>query len=193
MRGTLVLDTVFGAWVPADRLDADAMLHWRSAGPRWREKMSVVLGGYVTRADELGRRLGTAAAAAIREMAVEYESFARLRAATESTMGPARVAMLKEDKLEALEIVAELVWGVGEGEEGIREQGLGVGRAGHGGGRKAERGDSFYGRLKYGVVDRPLSSTTVPYEFVYSSFLVPHCKYDHIKAVMVVNTVATEP
>jgi hypothetical protein len=59
-------------------------------------------------------------------------------------MGAVPVVTLNEkvDKLEARERVAELIWGAGEGEEGIREQGLGVlEERGHGGGRKAERGD----------------------------------------------------
>lgn len=101
--------------------------------------------------DPGGRRVGTAAA--IREMAVEHESFARLRAATGSTMGLARVAMLKEevDKLEARERVAALVWGVGGGGEEIREQGLGVETERLN--EEAWRMISFYGRLKYGVVD----------------------------------------
>ncbi|KAH9999036.1 pre-mRNA splicing factor component-domain-containing protein [Russula vinacea] len=60
---------------------------------------------------ELGRRLGTASVA-MREVAVEYESFARLRA-TESAMGPARVATLKEevDKLEARERTLQSLYG----------------------------------------------------------------------------------
>jgi len=67
------------------------------------KKLGVTLGGYAARAEELGRRLGTASVA-IRETAIEYESFARLRA-TESAMGPARVATLKEevDRLETRE------------------------------------------------------------------------------------------
>ena len=73
--------------------------------------VTVVLGGYVARADELGRRLGTAGAA-IREMAVEYECFARLRT-TESAMGPARIATLKEevDMLEAWERALQSLYG----------------------------------------------------------------------------------
>jgi pre-mRNA-splicing factor CDC5/CEF1 len=110
LRGTLLLDTSSGSWVPADDLDANA----RAAGykavleerrtavareaaraTKVEKKLGVVLGGYVARAEELGRRLGTASVG-IREVAVEYESFARLRA-TESAMGPARVATLKEE------------------------------------------------------------------------------------------------
>ena len=57
---------------------------------------------YKVHANELGRQIGRAAAA-IREMAAEYESFAQLRA-TESGMGPVLIATvtLKEvvDKLE---------------------------------------------------------------------------------------------
>jgi pre-mRNA-splicing factor CDC5/CEF1 len=118
MRGTLVPDTASSTWVSVDHLDADALAAGYKAALEERrsavareaaraskveKKLGVVLGGYMARADELGRRLGTAAAA-IREMAVEYESFARLRA-TESAMGPARVTTLKEevDTLEARE------------------------------------------------------------------------------------------
>jgi pre-mRNA-splicing factor CDC5/CEF1 len=136
MRGTLVLDTAFGAWVPEHRLDADAratgykaaLEERRSAVAREaaratkvEKKLSVVLGGYVARADELGRRLGTAARA-IREIAVEHESFARLRA-TESAMGPARVATLKEevDKLEARERVLQSLYGELEKEKRVSE------------------------------------------------------------------------
>lgn len=102
--------------------------------------VTVVLGGYVTRADELGRRLGTVGAA-IREMVVEYESFARLRA-TESAMGPARVATLKEevDTLEARERALQSLYEELEKEKRESESRLGVGRAGHGGGRKTQRG-----------------------------------------------------
>ena len=132
MRGTLILDTAFGAWVPEDRLDVDvratgykAVLEERRSAvardaaraAKVEKRLSVVLGGYVARADELGRRLGTAAAA-IREMAVEYESFARLRA-TESAMGPARVTTLKEevDTLEARERVLQSLYGELENEK----------------------------------------------------------------------------
>ena len=118
LRGTLVLDAASGTWVPADHLDADAraagcsvVLEERRASvgreaaraAKVEKKLGVMLGGYVARADELGRRLGTAGTA-IREVAVEHESFARLQA-TESAMGPARVASLKEevDRLEAKE------------------------------------------------------------------------------------------
>jgi pre-mRNA-splicing factor CDC5/CEF1 len=118
VRGTLVLDVASSAWVPADQVDADARgagykaaleerksAVAREAGraAKVEKKLGVVLGGYVARADELGRRLGTAAAG-IRETAVEYESFSRLRA-TETAMGPARVATLKEevDRLEGRE------------------------------------------------------------------------------------------
>lgn len=118
LRGTLVRDTASGVWVPAEQLDMDARaagynaaLEERRAavareagrGAKVEKKLGVVLGGYMARADELGRRLGTAGVA-IRETAVEYESFARLQA-TESAMGPARVATLKEEveRLEARE------------------------------------------------------------------------------------------
>ncbi|KAI0003313.1 Cc.Cdc5 protein [Russula compacta] len=118
LRGTLLLDAASGAWVPIDHLDADgraagysAVLEERRASvgreaaraTKVEKKLGVVLGGYVARADEIGRRLGTAGTA-IREVVVEYESFARLQA-TESAMGPARVASLKEevDRLEAKE------------------------------------------------------------------------------------------
>jgi pre-mRNA-splicing factor CDC5/CEF1 len=118
LRGTLVLDTASRSWVPAEDLDADAraagykaaleerrVAVGREAGraAKVEKKLGVTLGGYTARAEELGRRLGTASVA-IRETAVEYESFARLRA-TESAMGPARVATLKEevDRLEARE------------------------------------------------------------------------------------------
>ena len=118
LRGTLVLDTASGSWVPGEDLDADA----RAAGykaileerrtavareaaraAKVEKKLGIVLGGYATRSEELGKRLGTASVA-IREVAVEYESFARLQA-TESAMGPARVATLKEevDRLEGRE------------------------------------------------------------------------------------------
>ena len=117
-RGTLVLDTASGFWVPGDHLDAEARAAGNKAALEERrsavareaaraakveKKLGVVLGGYAARSDELGRRLGTAAAG-IREVSVEYESFARLRA-TESAMGPARVATLGEevDRLEARE------------------------------------------------------------------------------------------
>ena len=105
-----------------------------------RLNVTVVLGGYVTRADELGRRLGTVGAA-IREMVVEYESSARLRA-TESAMGPARVATLKEEvvTLEARERALQSLYEGLEKEKRESESRLGVGRAGHGGGRKTQRG-----------------------------------------------------
>ncbi|KAI9510380.1 pre-mRNA splicing factor component-domain-containing protein [Russula earlei] len=118
VRGTLVLDPTSGVWVPAEDLDTNAraagykaVLEERRAAVareaaragKVEKKLGVVLGGHVARSDDLGRRLGTAGAA-IRETAVEHESFARLRA-TESAMGPARVASLKEevDRLEARE------------------------------------------------------------------------------------------
>ncbi len=118
LRATLVLDTASGSWVPTEDLDADARAAGYKAGMEERraavareagrvakveKKLRVTLGGYAARAEELGRRLGTASVA-IRETAIEYESFARLRA-TESAMGPARVATLKEevDRLEARE------------------------------------------------------------------------------------------
>jgi pre-mRNA-splicing factor CDC5/CEF1 len=118
LRGTLVLDTASGSWVPGEDLDADAraagyktiLEERRSAVAREaaraakvEKKLGVVLGGYAARSEELGKRLGTASVA-IREVAVEYESFARLQA-TESAMGPARVVTLKEevDKLEGRE------------------------------------------------------------------------------------------
>lgn len=118
LRGTLVLDTASGSWVPAEDLDTDARgagykaaLEERRAAvgreaaraAKVEKKLGVTLGGYAARAEELGKRLGTASLA-IRETAVEYESFARLRA-TESAMGPARVTTLKEevDRLEGRE------------------------------------------------------------------------------------------
>ena len=118
LRVTLVLDTASGSWVPAEGLDADARAAGYKAAQEERraavgreaaraakveKKLGVTLGGYTARAEELGKRLGTASVA-IREKAIEYESFARLRAA-ESALGPARVATLKEevDKLEARE------------------------------------------------------------------------------------------
>jgi pre-mRNA-splicing factor CDC5/CEF1 len=118
LRGTLVLDTASRSWVPAEDLDADARAAGYKAALEERrsavgreaaravkveKKLGVTLGGYTARAEELGKRLGTASVA-IRETAVEYESFARLRT-TESAMGPARVATLKEevDRLEARE------------------------------------------------------------------------------------------
>lgn len=118
LRATLLPDTASGAWVPAERLDGEA----RAAGykaaleehgtavrreaaraAKVEKKLGVVLGGYATRAVELGKRLETAGAA-IQEMTFEYESFSRLHA-TESAMGPARVAGLREEveKLEARE------------------------------------------------------------------------------------------
>jgi len=114
-RGTLMLDMASGTWVPADHLDVDAraagykaVLEERRAAvareaaraAKVEKKLGIVLGGHVARGEELSRRLGTAGAA-IREMAVEFESFARLRA-MESAMGPARVASLKEE-VEGLE------------------------------------------------------------------------------------------
>lgn len=118
LRGTLVLDTASGSWVPAEDLDADARAAGYKAAQEERraavgreaaraakveKKLGVTLGGYTARAEELGKRLGTASVA-IRETAVEYESFARLRV-TESAMGPARIATLKEevDRLEVRE------------------------------------------------------------------------------------------
>jgi pre-mRNA-splicing factor CDC5/CEF1 len=118
LRGTLVLDTASGSRVPAEGLDVDAREAGYKAAQEGRraaigqeaaraakveKKLGVTLGGYTARAEELGKRRGTASVA-IREKAVEYESFARLRA-TESAMGPARVATLKEevDRLEARE------------------------------------------------------------------------------------------
>jgi len=118
LRGTLVLDTASGSWVPAEDLDADARAAGyksaleerraaigREAGraARVEKKLGVTLGGYAARAEELGKRIGRASVG-IRETAVEYESFGRLRV-TESAMGPARVATLKEevDRLEGRE------------------------------------------------------------------------------------------
>jgi pre-mRNA-splicing factor CDC5/CEF1 len=118
LREALVLDMTSGTWVPAEDLDADARAAGykaaleerraaiaREAGraAKVEKKLGVVLGGYGARAAELGKRLGSAGAA-MREAAIEYESFARLRG-TESAMGPARVSTLKEevDKLEARE------------------------------------------------------------------------------------------
>ena len=118
LRETLVLDTASGAWVPAEHLDADAraagykaVLEERRAavareaarGAKVEKKLGVVLGGYAARAAELGKRLGSAGAV-MREAAIEHESFARLRG-TETAVGPARVAGLKEevDRLEARE------------------------------------------------------------------------------------------
>ena len=118
LRGTLVLDTASRSWLPAEDLDADARAAGYKAALEERratvgreaaraakveKKLGVTLGGYTTRAEELGKRLGTASVA-IRETAVEYESFGRLRA-TETAMGPARVATLKEevDRLEGRE------------------------------------------------------------------------------------------
>ena len=118
LRETLVLDTASGAWVPAEHLDADAraagykaVLEERRAavareaarGAKVEKKLGVVLGGYAARAAELGKRLGSAGAVT-REAAIEHESFARLRG-TETAVGPARVAGLKEevDRLEARE------------------------------------------------------------------------------------------
>jgi pre-mRNA-splicing factor CDC5/CEF1 len=126
LRVTLVLDTASGSWVPGDDLDAEgraagykAILEERrtavarEAGraAKVEKKLGVILRGYAARAEELGRRLATASVG-IREMAVEYESFARLRA-TESAMGPARVATLKEevDKLEARERTLQSLYG----------------------------------------------------------------------------------
>ena len=118
LRASLLPDTASGAWVPSERLDADT----RAAGykvvmeecktavgreaaraAKVEKKLGVVLGGYTTRAGELGKRLGSAGAA-ILEMTFEFESFSRLHA-TESAMGPARVAALREEveKLEARE------------------------------------------------------------------------------------------
>ncbi len=118
LRGTLVLNTASGSWVPVEDLDADARAAGykaalgerraavgREAGraAKVEKKLGVTLGGYTARTEELGKRLGTASVA-IRETAVEYESFGRLQA-TESAMGPARVATLKEEveRLEARE------------------------------------------------------------------------------------------
>ena len=139
VRGTLVLDTASRSWVPAEDLDADARAAGYKAAQEERratvgreaaratkveKKLGVTLGGYASRAEELGRRLGTASVA-IRETAVEYESFARLRA-TESAMGPARVATLKEevDRLEGREralqsLYAELEKEKREGEDRV--------------------------------------------------------------------------
>ena len=118
LRASLLPDTASGAWVPSERLDADT----RAAGykvvmeerktavgreaaraAKVEKKLGVVLGGYTTRAGELGKRLGSAGAA-ILEMTFEFESFSRLHA-TESAMGPGRVAALREEveKLEARE------------------------------------------------------------------------------------------
>jgi pre-mRNA-splicing factor CDC5/CEF1 len=125
LRGTLVLDTASGSWVPTEDLDADARAAGYKAALEERratvgreasraakveKKLGVTLGGYTARAEELGKRLGTASVA-IRETAVEYESFARLRA-TESAMGPARVATLKEDvdRLEARERALQILY-----------------------------------------------------------------------------------
>jgi pre-mRNA-splicing factor CDC5/CEF1 len=139
LRGTLVLDTASGSWLPAEDLDADARAAGYKAAQEERraavgreaaraakveKKLGVTLGGYTARAEELGKRLGTASVA-IRETAVEYESFARLRV-TESAMGPARVATLKEevDRLEAREralqsLYAELEKEKREGEDRV--------------------------------------------------------------------------
>ncbi len=140
-RGTLVLDTASESWIPAEDLDAEARAAGykaaledrraavgREAGRavKVEKKLGVTLGGYATRAEELGKRLGTASVA-IRETAVEYESFARLRG-TELAMGPARVATLKEevDRLEAREralqsMYAELEKEKREGEGRVAE------------------------------------------------------------------------
>ncbi|KAI0253901.1 pre-mRNA splicing factor component-domain-containing protein [Lactifluus subvellereus] len=141
LRETLVLDTASGAWVPAGHLDADAraagyqaMLEERRAAVareaaravKVEKKLGVVLGGYAARGAELGRRLGSAGVAT-REAAIEHESFARLRG-TETAMGPARVAGLKEEveKLEAREralqgLYAELEKERGEAEGRVSE------------------------------------------------------------------------
>jgi pre-mRNA-splicing factor CDC5/CEF1 len=112
--------------VPAEGLDADARAAGYKAAREERraavgreaaraakveKKLGVTLGGYTARAEELGKRLGTASVA-IRETAIEYESFARLRV-TESAMGPARVATLKEevDRLEARERALQSLYG----------------------------------------------------------------------------------
>jgi hypothetical protein len=60
-----------------------------------KKKLRVTLRGYAARAEELGKRLDMASVA-IRETAVEYGGFARLRA-TESAMRLARVETLKEE------------------------------------------------------------------------------------------------
>lgn len=139
LRATLLPDTVSGAWVPAEQLDADA----RAAGyksileerktavgreaaraAKVEKKLGVVLGGYSTRAGELGKRLGSAGIATL-EMTFEYESFSRLHA-TESAMGPARASALREEveKLEGREralqnLYAELEREKGEAEERV--------------------------------------------------------------------------
>jgi pre-mRNA-splicing factor CDC5/CEF1 len=118
LRATLLPDTASGAWVPAEHLDADA----RAAGyksvleerktavgreaaraAKVEKKLGIVLGGYATRASELGKQLGTAGAT-ILETRFDFESFSRLHA-TESAMGPARVGALREEveKLEGRE------------------------------------------------------------------------------------------
>ena len=138
LRATLLPGTT-GAWVPAEHLDADA----RAAGyksileerktavgreaaraAKVEKKLGVVLGGYSTRAGELGKRLGSAGVAML-EMTFEYESFSRLHA-TESAMGPARVSALREEveKLEGREralqnLYAELEKEKGEAEERV--------------------------------------------------------------------------
>jgi len=118
LRATLLPDTASGAWVPGEHLDAHAraagykaMLEERKTSvgreaaraAKVEKKLGVVLGGYATRAGELGKRLGSAGVAML-EMTFEYESFSRLHA-TESAMGPARVAALREEveKLECRE------------------------------------------------------------------------------------------
>jgi pre-mRNA-splicing factor CDC5/CEF1 len=124
VRSTLVLvaaeATGAGAsgtsWVPADGLDAEtraagykAVLEERRAAiareatraAKVEKKLGVVLGGYVVRATELGKRLGEAGGA-IREAAIERESFEKLRV-TEAAVGPARVAALREE-VERLEV-----------------------------------------------------------------------------------------
>ncbi len=125
LRAALLPDTASGAWVPAERLDAEA----RAAGykavleerrtavgreaaraAKVEKKLGVVLGGYATRAVELGKRIGSAGGA-IQEMTFEFESFGRLRV-TEEAMGPARVAGLREevDRLEARERVLQSLY-----------------------------------------------------------------------------------
>jgi pre-mRNA-splicing factor CDC5/CEF1 len=117
VRSTLVPAGASGtSWVPADGLDAEtrgagykAVLEERRAAiareaaraAKVEKKLGVMLGGYVARAAELGRRLGESGGAR-REAAIEYESFEKLHV-TEAAVGPARVASLREE-VERLEV-----------------------------------------------------------------------------------------
>jgi len=136
VRGTLLPNTASGAWVPAEKMDADSraagykvVLDERRAAvgreaaraAKVEKKLGVVLGGYGARSTELGKRLGSTAAGVL-EMSFEFESFARLRT-TESAMGPARVAALREevDTLESRERVLQGLYGELEKEKGEAE------------------------------------------------------------------------